>query len=246
MVEQHVCAHDEHARVPAVFARGEIRLRGRGVRFFDEALHNARIRRVRDPLGERRAFVDVAERGRRARGGDADRGDVPGARGLHRLPHRFDECDLAADHMVGGERTDDDVAAVAPRQHGGGECDRRRRVAWRRLGEDLVRADFGQLFAHGVHVVVAGAHAHMVHAADLRKAVIGGLDERAALAEQVVEELGPALAAERPQARAGAAGGNDGVEIVESVGHGDYFSGGGGSHFSRLAFCGCILPRCYG
>ncbi len=148
--------------------------------------------------------------------------------------------------MVGGERTDNDVTAVAPRQHGGGERNRRRRIARRRLGEDLVRADFGQLFAHGGHVAVAGAHAHVVHAADLREAVVGGLDERAALAQQVVEELGPALAAERPQARAGAAGGDDGVEIVKSIGHGDYLSGAGGSHFSRLPFRGCILPCCYG
>ena len=50
---------------------------------------------------------------------------------------------------------------------------------------------------------------------DVFKPVIGGLDQCAALTEQVLEEFRFGFAAQRPQAGARAAGGNHRVEILE-------------------------------
>ena len=121
--------------------------------------------------------------------------------------------------MVGGERSDHNVVAVPAGEHGGGERNGGRGITRCRFGEDVFRRHLGHLLLHGVHMPFAGADAHMVHAGDGGEAVEGGLNQRAPRPEQVEQELRFGLAAQRPQARPGAARGNDGVEIVESVTH---------------------------
>ena len=142
--EQHVRARDEHAGVPQVGAVGEVRLGGLEIGLLDEALDERRLGgAVDDDLA---ALLDVAEADRRLDGRDADRADVALAGGRDRLAHRPVEHLRAPDHVVGGERADDDVG-LAAREDRRGEPDRGGGVAGLGLEEHVLVGDAGQLAA---------------------------------------------------------------------------------------------------
>jgi hypothetical protein len=102
-------------------------------------------------------------------GRDAQRDDVarplPLARRGDRLAHRRAERRLVADHVVRGERPDD-RARVPPLDDGGGEADRGRGVARRRLGDEVRRRETGQLLGDGGRVGGPGDERDAVRAGE--------------------------------------------------------------------------------
>src|SRR5690606_5907068 len=107
LLEEHICARDEHAAVPQVVARGEVALGDREGRLLDEGVDGDRARRALQL--ELAAAVDVAEADRGLRRRYPDRGDVAGIRRRDRLDDRTPEPPHIADDMVGGERADDNA-----------------------------------------------------------------------------------------------------------------------------------------
>ncbi len=209
VAEQHRRAHDEHARVPAVLPRREVALRGRGVGLLREAAHVLRGRCARDAEGV--PAVHVPERRRRPRRRDADRHDVPGARGLDRLAHGPLERVAPRDDLVGRERPDDDVA-VPLLEDGGREPDRRHGVARGRFGEHVLGRETRELRARRGDVPVARDEDDALLAGERDEPVDRRLEQRPAGAREVEEELGRPRPGERPQPRARASRRDDGVE----------------------------------
>ena len=121
------------------------------------------------------AGVDVAEPGRRVRRLDADGHQPARARGLDRGGRGGAEGVGLGDDVVGGEGAHDGVG-VAGLEQGGGQPDRRHRVARGRLGDHRVCAELGQLGDHRVAVGLPGDDEHPV-GRQRRQPVEGGLDE---------------------------------------------------------------------
>ena len=114
--------------------------------------------------------------------------------------------------MVGGERSDDGIGILAGDEHSG-QSDGGGGILRGGFGDDLAAGDVRQLFGDLIEVVLTGDHPDSVFADDRRDPVPGGLDEAATETEDIVEELRRRPTRERPQARSGPAGGDDGVEV---------------------------------
>ena len=224
LAEQHVRARDEHARVPQVRPVREVRLRRLEVGLLDEALDERRLGRAVDH--ELRALLDVAEADRRLRRLDADRADVSLARGRHRLPHRPVEQVRHPDHVVGGERADDDVG-FAPGEDRRGEPDGSGGVTRLGFEDDVLVRDAGQLLLDGRPVRAPGDDGDPVGAGERLEPVPGVAQQRLAGAGEIVQELGGVGARERPQPAPDPAGGDDGVEVLDGLWHAPRVIGGG-------------------
>ena len=208
MVEQDAGAGHEHAGVPAVVAGGQVGGGRRRVGLLGEGQDAPPVGGAGDP--GRAPAVDVAEGGRRAARLDADGGHPPRLRQRGRLAHGADEGGLVGDGVVGGEGADDRPAAVTGGDDGGGQADGGHGVARGGLGQQVLARQAGQLVGDGGQVGGPGDHAdrggHRLQAGD------GALEEGAARAGEVEEELGARAPAQRPQPGARPPGGDDGVD----------------------------------
>ena len=201
---------DEHARVPAVAS---------GIHILTSRARLRLLRECQRPPGrgcavepEQLTGLDITVGGGRIAGHDADGDDVTGLRGSDGLVDDETEFVDVRDRMVGGERTDDGVGVLAGDDQGR-QSDGGGRVLRGRFGDDLGASDMRQLLGDLVEVTLTGDDPDPVFADDRRDPVPGGLDEAAAEAEDIVEELRRRPARQRPQARSGSAGGDDGVEV---------------------------------
>ena len=192
----------EHAAVPEIFAAGDIGFGGCLVRFFDEAQH------VAHALARRGIDVTVARF--RRRGHDAEGDQITGLGRFHRNQHRGAECSLVRNHMVGRQYQQHRVVATlhgAQRSHGDGGG----RVAADRFQDQRGRrgADLAQLLGDHEPVFFIGNHQRRIGARQAAQSQPGGL-QQGFLAQQRQELLGMRLARQGPEARAGAAGKDDG------------------------------------
>ena len=112
--------------------------------------------------------------------------------------------------MTSGSRRDEDRR---------GEADRGRRVAGLGLEEDVLVGDAGQLLLDRRAVRASGDDGDAVGAGERLEAVPRVAQQRVARAGQVVQELGGVGTGERPQPAADAAGGDDGVEVLDRLRH---------------------------
>ena len=96
----------------------------------------------------------------------------------------------------------------------GGERNGGGGIASHRFGEDIGFLERGNLLTHSLHMALPRAHEHMAVARQRHKAQVGRLNQRAARTQEVIQELRPILATDRPQTRSDTARGNDRVEIV--------------------------------
>ena len=206
-VEEHTGSYDEHAGVPAV-ARVDVRRSDLGGGLLDELPDREGARRTVEGVAD----VDVAEAGRGVGGLDADRHQPARAGGLDRGGRGRAEGVGAVDDVVRGEGAHDGIR-VAHLEEGGGQADRGHRVARGRLGDHGVGAQLGQLRDDGVAVRLAGDDEDPV-VGQRGQPVVRRLDQGATAAGQVVQELGRALPRQRPEAGAGAAGGDHGPEVI--------------------------------
>ena len=116
--------------------------------------------------------------------------------------------------MVGGKQTEHRIGIVTKqkkcRQANGG-----RGVASDRLGDDLLRRKLRKLAQDGGAQVVIGDDPETARRGHGREARDRLLDH-GLLAIEREQLLGAPLAAQRPEARASAAGENDGIEVRDS------------------------------
>ena len=209
-VEQRGSTHHEHPCVPTELTRGHIGSRALGIRLLDELEHAQRGGRP----GQGHPRADVAEPGRGPGGLDADGDEVSLTGHRRRLADHRLERRLVGDDVVGRERADHGIR-VETLDDGGGEPDGGHRVARRRLRQHVRGAQPRQLRPHGRGVRRPGDHDHPVGGERLEP-VDGRLQQRAAAAGEVEEELGVAGPAQRPQPGAGATGGDDGPEAGDA------------------------------
>ena len=135
--------------------------------------------------------------------------------------HRAVEPRGVGDDVVGRERTHDDVLAGLVRptlEHGRRQPDRRHRVARRRLGQHRVGPERRQLRADRLLVRTTG-HDQEPVLHQRRQPVVGLLQQGAALAGEVVEELGRRRSRQRPESGAGTSGRNHRPERVDRAAH---------------------------
>jgi hypothetical protein len=165
-----------------------------------------RVRRSLD--AEHLTGVDVAEAGRGVGGLDAQGHHVAVLGGEHRLAHRLGEGGLVGDQVVGGERADDGVRLLGG-DHGGGQPDRRGRVAGRGLGQQVVGRQLGQLPGDRGGMGLTGDHEHLVGTRQRLEPVPGLLQQGAPRAGEVEQELGGPRPRQRPQPGAGPTGRHD-------------------------------------
>jgi hypothetical protein len=152
------------------------------------------VERRRGPLdAERRAAADVAERRRRAGRRDADRHDEARPRRLDALADRALERVRARDDVVGRERAEDDVPVplLEDRRR---EPDGRHGVARRGLGDDDVVRQLRELLLRGCDVRAPRDEDDVPPTGQRLEPVHGRLEQRAAGAREVVQELGRARA----------------------------------------------------
>ncbi len=204
----------EHAAVPEMAARGQHRLGDRLLGLLDEAADPERARRVWDRL----AGLDVAVAGLGPGGCDAEghqlarRGQrqgslerlIEGVRGLHQ--------------MVRGADPEQRVGAEPLLDIEGGERDRGRGVAPDRLEQPVVgerRIDLLELASDQEVLGLGADHDHVLGQRPGEQAARGLLEQRR-FGGQLGQLLGQGVAADRPEAGAGAAGENHGHEC----GHG--------------------------
>ena len=164
--------------------------------------------------GSSRAEVDVAERRRRGDGVDADRDQpvVPGD--LDREPHRLAEHPGLGDHVVGGEGPHDGVRVPAL-EHRGGQPDRGHRVPGGRLGHDRRRRPAPGSCSATASRCAAPVTTMTRSAVSGPEPVEGALDQGAAGAGEVEEELRGHRPRQRPEPGARTPGGDDGPEVVD-------------------------------
>ena len=219
MAGEHARRHDEHARVPQVALR-HVAGGGVGVRLLHELGDPAGAAlSVGFPgaVGEGRTGRDVPVGGRGLGGRQADRHNVAVAGGTNRGLDSGTQQLGAGNQMVGRKGPDNRIVPKALTHDVGGEADRRHGIASRRLDEEraaLRGSELGQLGEHAVAVRLAGHDTH--RRGRLLQAVHCALQEGAARARQVEEELGTATPRQRPQAGAGTAGGDDHVEVTHA------------------------------
>ena len=198
-VHEHARLGDEHSRVPQVSSRGEV-LGGRSlVGLFDEAGDGAR-------RAEALSRFNVPVGGRWAVGGNPYCDDVALLGGFRGAQNRPPEGLLVCNEMVGGEGADHGFG-VAGLDDGRGQANRAHRSPRRRL-DDERRAGHER----GDGVGVGGARDDRDVVGYRREPVHGGLEHAFPGSCEVGQEFRRAAAGERPQARAGSACGDDGVE----------------------------------
>jgi hypothetical protein len=174
------------------------------------------------------AGLQVAEAGLRGRRPDAEGGQPAGARQRRRLGHVLAEACQVGDEVVGRQHQHHGVRSVLPAHVEGGQRDGGRRVAAQRLqqktgryaGRSGLAGEF--VFVLAAEVVIAVGHRqHLGDAQGRQRPCVGLLDQALAVG-QLDEGLRAGLAADRPQAGAGATGQDDRDEVVHgvSVGHG--------------------------
>ena len=112
--------------------------------------------------------------------------------------------------MTSGSRRDEDRR---------GEADRGGGVARLGLEEDVLVGDAGQLLLDRGPVRTAGDDGDAVGPGERLEPIPGVAQQRLARAGEVVQELGGVGARERPQPAADSAGGDDGVEVLDGLGH---------------------------
>ncbi len=205
LLQQRAGGEHEHARVPQVPAVAGEPGRLGGVRLLDELRHREGAGRI----VERGADGDVAVASLRRGRAHAEGDEAAGAR------HRGGGVEAAVqrlgvgDHVVGGEQPQHRVGVVfGDQQRGGG--DRGGAVAADRLQQDARRGDGGgaELFGDQEPVLLVADHDRRGEA--LATGAERGLLEHRVVGDQRPELLGKALAGDRPQAGAGAAGEDDG------------------------------------
>jgi hypothetical protein len=202
--EVGVGAKQKHAAVPVIAALCQVTLGGAAVGLLDEALQRAH------PGRDLAAGLDVAIAGFRQRRHDAEGGEFAVSGGGHRCGDGAREGAHIQDHVIRGQHQQQGIAAPMP-----GDLQRRQRdgrggVARRRLEQDAgCAAGAARLFRHQEAVLLARHHQRRAGLRDFAQAQEGLLQQRT-LAGQVEKLLGMQLARQRPQARAGAAGQQDG------------------------------------
>jgi hypothetical protein len=139
--------------------------------------------------------------------------------------------------VVGRERPEHRVGPVPLREDRRGQADGGHRVARGRLRDDLVRTELGELRGDRRRVPHARHDEHALGPGEREQPVDGPLQQGAAGAGEVVQELRGALAGQRPQPGAGAAGGDDGVEA------GDRGRRGGGGRHAGQSIGADAAPR---
>ena len=161
-------------------------------------------------LGERIADLDVTEAGGRVSRLDADRHQPTVAGRRHGAFDALGEPGGVADQVIGSEGSDDRVRVTAFDQ-GRRQSDRGHRVARQWLGHDVGRVQAGQLRPDSGPVCRAGDHHHAgLH--QRREALDRCLQQAAAAAGQVVQELRRVGPGQRPEPRSGATGRDHGPE----------------------------------
>ena len=231
---EHTRRHDEHARVPQV-ARHHVAGSGPRIRL---------LHKLGDPAGatlnaispglvafvKRRAGRDVSVGGRGLGGRQADSHDVAVASGTNRRLDGTAQELRTGDQMVSREGTDDRVVPKAFAHDVGGQANRGHGIATRRLDEKRAivgGSKLGQLGEYTVTVRLAGHDTH--RRGHPLQAVHRTLQEGAARARQVEEELGTTAPRQRPQAGASSAGGNNHVEVTHAPSIADTTRGRGTS-----------------
>jgi hypothetical protein len=223
----------EHAAVPVVAAVGHVAARGGQSGFstkrraFRPAAAVAGLRWPRRPAGSR-SRSRVPSGGCR-RSPASLRAPVP-MPGLDVAV----EAAQVADEVVGRQHQHHGVRAVLPAHVEGGQRDGGRRVAAHRLQQKTGRyagrvglaGEFVFVLAAEV-VITVGHRQHLGDAQGRQRPRVGLLDQALAVG-QLDEGFRAGLAADRPQAGAGATGQDDRDEVVHgvSVGHGKGVWGG--------------------
>ena len=90
--------------------------------------------------------------------------------------------------MVGRKRTHDGVRVAAVDERGG-QRDRRTRIPWRRLDQDVARRHVSELPGDTGRVRGSGHHVGVLGSGQRSEAVNGGLQQRCGGAGQRVEEF---------------------------------------------------------
>ncbi len=227
--QQGVGAHAEHAAVPQEIAAFQIPAGRRSVRLFDEALDLAGIA-VREPG----ARLDVAIARLGGGGPDAEGHQLALCRqpgGFFRFPQElFDR----GDEVVGRQHQHHGLGRHISAHPVGSRGDRSRRVAAHRL-QQVARPDAAggaqraaDLVFRDEVVVAVGDQQDLLGGRGLGRALHGPPQQRVAV-RQLHEGLGMAFAGHRPQARAGAAGQDDG----------DHQGGLGFVRFQGVLSCVC-------
>ncbi len=209
-VEQHRRPDHEHAGVPPVAAGRDVLGGGRHRRLLDELAHGRRA----GVAGQLVAEVDVAERRGRERRLDTER-DQPVVAGDLRPRAAPPRRTPRGRGSRGRRRTSPSRRRGPALEDRGREPDGGHRVPGRRLGEDRVRVDLGQLLEDGRR----GARRPVT--TTNRSSTSGASRSRVPcsrvrpLAGQVVEELRGRGAGQRPEPGASPAGRDHGPEVVD-------------------------------
>ena len=201
---------DKHAGIPVVAAFGEISLGSGEVGLFDETLYQR--------AGFSADRFDVAVAGFRLVRRDTENDDAALLRTIDGLLQRLPEGGFVADGLVGRRHHEDGVRAILPRR----QCrqgQRRRGIAanWFEQESSIVDTCFAQLLLGEKTVFFV---ANYIRAAGPRHALQtpGGLLEEAVVAGQAEKLLGKAGTGKRPQAGAGTAAKDDGLnELVHGL-----------------------------
>ena len=214
-LHQEAGLDDEHAAVPAVVTRAEVRGGSAGVGLLLKLADDTRVGRVVDV--EAISQTDVAEPSGGVRGRDADGDKEVVASCDDSLGNGTHERVRAVDHMVRSETAEYGFWIPAS-QHGGREPDSGCALLGARLSEEVAGEHVGELVAHGITVDATGDYHHAGGAREREEAVPCGLDERAAAEGEVKEKFRASLAGEGPEAGASAPCGHDGPEALEFAG----------------------------
>ena len=200
----------EHPAVPVVVARRDHALGRRTVGLLDEAADRERAFQARHAG----AAVDVAvARLGRVRD-DAERREQAGGRGVRGEPDRaMERCDVA-DRVVGREHEQQRIGVVlrqCQRSGGDGGCG----VATDRFEQQQARlhAEIAELFGDEEAMLLVADHDRRFDAVQAVEACDGFLEHRAVIARQTQELFGIGAARQRPQAGAGAAAEDDGMDF---------------------------------
>ena len=142
LLEQHTRLCNEHPGVPEIPAVLQVLGRRRLVWLLNELGHVVHIERREVSAGL--PARDVSETCGGKRGMNADRRDVALVCRLHRSAHRALKEHAAANHVVGGERTENGLR-ISQLEQGRRETDCRRRVLWLGLDNEVIGTDLREL-----------------------------------------------------------------------------------------------------
>lgn len=211
---------DKHAGIPTEAALGEELLGEIAAGFFAEAFHLVgQVLAVEAGDAGALAALDVAV-GRAGPGGfDAD-GDeaIAFAGDGEGIAHDGLVGLGIGDELVGGQHHHDGLRVTCGDETHA-EGDSRRGIAFRGLGDDIGGGDLRRYLAHGSDLFFIGENENVFHGNQTVEAG-DGLRQQGAGAEKVEQLFRFVIAAERPEARAGTTGEDQGVGMGK-IGHGD-------------------------